>query len=169
MNRVLVLGICGGGKSTFARKLHQVTNIPLMHLDTLYWEPNWQETPHSIFEHRLKQWVAQHSQWIIDGNYTSTIDYRLPMADIIFYFDYPAWRSLWRVCKRVWQYYGTNRPDMSAGCHEKIDREFIHYIISFNQKKRPKLFKLLAPYKHTKTIIIFKNDKQVAKYLASLK
>ena len=88
MKRILVIGCCGAGKSTFSKNLTEATGLPLYHLDRIFWSPNWVEQERSIFLQKMDAWLAQE-RWIIDGNYTRTLDRRISKADTIFFFDFP--------------------------------------------------------------------------------
>ncbi|MBQ9151144.1 MAG: hypothetical protein IJX72_02750, partial [Clostridia bacterium] len=87
--RIAVIGCPGGGKSTFARRLHALTGLPLCHLDRLYWKPDHTTVTKEEFRTRLQE-VMETEQWIIDGNYGSTMERRIMACDAVFFLDYPA-------------------------------------------------------------------------------
>jgi adenylate kinase family enzyme len=165
MEKVLILGCCGAGKSTFARKLHAATGLPLIHLDQENWQPNWTELDAETWRKKVQS-LADRPRWIIDGTYGGTLDIRLAKADTVFYLDAPTWKCLWRVAKRVWQYNGKHRPDMPEGCNERWDWAFMHYVAVFNVVKRPKILQKLKAVSASKTVFNFKSDKEVSDYLA---
>lgn len=68
MQRVLVMGSSGSGKSTFARRLSAITGIPTVSIDALFWKPGWVESDKHEFERRMIE-VMQAPRWIMDGNY----------------------------------------------------------------------------------------------------
>jgi adenylate kinase family enzyme len=164
VNRIMVIGCCGSGKSTFSRKLQALTQLDLFHLDQYYWKPHWVETPKTEWA-EIVQNLANKPAWIIDGTYGGTMDIRLKLADTIIYFDYPTWKCLWRVLKRNVNYWGKVRPDMPEGCKERFDLAFLHYVAIFNTIKRKKILAQLDSVKNSKKIIIFKNDKQAETFL----
>ncbi|MEM7595826.1 MAG: AAA family ATPase, partial [Cyanobacteria bacterium P01_A01_bin.83] len=131
MKRIAIIGSCGAGKSTLARTLGNKLNIPVIHLDTYYWHPGWQETD-------ANQWVEIHQNlvkgdhWIIDGNYGGTIDTRLTKADTIIWLDFNRYLCLWRVFKRYFQYPGKVRPDMAEECPERLNWNFLLYVWNFS-------------------------------------
>ncbi len=167
MNRIMVLGCCGAGKSTLAKKLHRKTGLELIHLDQHYWNADWVETDDEKWPAIVEQLAAKEN-WIIDGNYSSTFDVRLKRADTIIYLDYPTWRCLWRVSKRIWENNGITRSDMAEGCPERFDWEFIHYVATFNLRKRKGLLKKINSYQKEKSIHIFQNDKEAQQFLDNL-
>lgn len=164
MNRILILGSCGAGKSTFARKLHQKTGLPLVHLDQHYHLPNWEE-PSTADWRATVQELVQPSQWIIDGNYGSSIDLTFGAADTVLYLDASTPTCLWRVLKRTWTYHGKVRPDMPEGCKERFTLEFLHYVATFNLVKRPGLLKRLEAFEGEK--MIFASGSEKAAFLES--
>ena len=145
MQRVLVIGSPGAGKSTFARALASRTGLPLIHLDAHYHLPGWVEPAEDAWRARLETLVSQES-WIIDGNYGGSMDYRLARADSAILLDYPTWLCLWRALKRIVTLHGTVRPDAPAGCPERFDWEFLAYIAAFRRAKSPAIEARLARF-----------------------
>jgi hypothetical protein len=86
MRRALVIGISGAGKSTFSKRLAEATRLPLIHLDREFWQPGWNVTLREPWRAKVKQ-LAQRESWIMDGNFDSSLDLRLPRADTVFWFD----------------------------------------------------------------------------------
>ncbi|NLA87772.1 MAG: hypothetical protein GX847_10950 [Clostridiales bacterium] len=130
--RILVLGCCGSGKSTFARRLGALTGIPVVHLDKLFWKPGWVQSAKEEFYDALQNALSEES-WIIDGNYAGSLPLRLTYCDMAVYFDFPRAVCLWGVLRRVLSSRGRVRPDMGDGCPERLDREFIKYTWNFEK------------------------------------
>lgn len=168
MNRVMVIGCCGAGKSTFAKKLGNITKLEVIHLDQHYWKPDWIETEPTEWT-RIVNGLSNKSNWIMDGNYGSSMDIRLKRADTIVYLDYPIIKCLWRITKRILKYRGKVRPDMPDGCRERFDLEFYHYVATFNLVRRKKILSLLNSKKNEKRIFTFKDDRESEYFLKSLK
>jgi len=167
MQRVLVIGIPGAGKSTFSRKLAQRTGLPLIHLDKEFWQPGWKVTPREEWRPKVASLVARDA-WVMDGNYDSSLDLRLPRADMVVWFDYPRRVALPRVLLCVAKTYGRVREDLAPGCPEKIDLEFLRYIWEFPHKERPRVVASLAEHgKHLKPFV-FRRDRDVARFLDGL-
>lgn len=148
MQRVLVVGSPGAGKSTFARELARRTGLPLVHLDREYHLPGWVEPPEADWRARIDQLVAG-DRWIIDGNYGGSMDARLARADTAILLDYPTWLCLSRVVRRITSLHGTVRPDAPAGCPERWDWEFLAYIAAFRRRKTPSIERRLASFPGT--------------------
>jgi adenylate kinase family enzyme len=167
MRRVLVIGICGAGKSTFSQVLAARTGLPLVHLDKEFWRPGWTETPRPEWRTRVAELVAGE-RWIMDGNYAGSLDLRLPRADSVVWFDYPTLRSMRRVLWRIATAYGKVRTDMAPGCPEQLDPQFLHYIWTFNTRKRPLIVAALAEFGRHIEPVVFRRDGEVRQFLEQL-
>lgn len=135
MNRVLIIGPCGSGKSTLARQLAPLMSLPLVHMDQLGWQAGWVETDKTELNQRLAEVVAQN-EWLIEGNYGSTLGPRLERADTVIYLDFPIRLCLWRLLRRIVTHRGQSRPDMPEGCPERFDAAFFWYVINWNSGPR---------------------------------
>jgi adenylate kinase family enzyme len=169
MQRIVILGCSGTGKSTLARRLGERLRLPVVHLDALFWEPGWVEAERQLFRSRVAHALAGE-RWISDGNYTSrTADLRLPRADLIVWLDQPLWRRLWRVTWRVARYRRGSRPDMGPDCPERLDPVFLRYIWDFDRKARPRIEALIAEHAPATPLLRLRGDRQVAAFLAGLR
>ena len=166
MERVLIIGNCGAGKSTFARALAEKTGLPLVHLDKLYWHGDWEHLRREEFDPVL-QTELEKPQWIIDGNFNRTIPQRLAKCDTVIYLDYNRLVCLWGVICRIVKSYGKTRPDMGEGCPERIDFEFMKWVWNFNRDKRDQNYGYLNEAAHAETYA-FKNRRQLKRFLKSL-
>lgn len=166
MQRVIILGSPGSGKSTLARALGEKTGLPVIHSDKLYWHSGWVESTKDEIDEKLTA-AAKKDRWIIDGNYTRTLPFRLLRSDTIFYLDSPRWVCVFSVLKRILTSFGKVRPDLPDGCPERLEWEFICWVWNFNKRNRKKLYSLLEQ-NPDKTIYIFRSRKQVKKFIRSL-
>lgn len=137
--RVVVIGPSGAGKSTFARRLGAITGLPVTHIDQLFWQPGWVQTPANDYVQRLTDVVARE-RWIIEGVNSSTLDLRLPRTDLVVWLHRGRTACLWRVARRVASSYGRVRPDMAPGCPEGLpDRGFLTYIWTYPDRIAPRI------------------------------
>lgn len=164
MKRILVIGSGGAGKSTFSRCLSELTGIEVFHLDKLYWKPNWNEPSKAEWQKTLEN-LLEKEMWIMDGNFGGTLALRLAACDMAIFLDLPRTVCLQRVVKRRLTYRGTNRPDMSEGCHEKIDFKFLKWIWDYPKKNRPAIEEKLQKFENEKTIIRLKSQREVEDFL----
>lgn len=158
MQKIIIIGCPGSGKSTFARALHRKTGIPLYYLDMLYWNEDKTTVSKDVFLERLKQ-VLSEENWIIDGNYGSSMELRMAECDTVFFLDYDSDICLSGIKDRL----GKQRPDM-PWIETQEDPEFTEFIKSYNTDSRPKVIELLKKY-NDKDIVIFKNRDEAESYL----
>lgn len=168
MQKIIIIGNPGSGKSTLASKLGKKLNLPVFHLDSFFFEANWVIRNRVNFDDDVNK-IVQKDAWIIDGNYGRTMPLRIEKADTIILLDFPTYKSLFRVLKRRIQYHNKTRADMAAGCIEKLDYEFLHYVATFRKKKLPKIIKRLENMDKSKQVFIFKSDKEVEAFLKEQK
>jgi adenylate kinase family enzyme len=164
MERILVIGCPGGGKTTFATTLGKRLGIPVHHLDWHFWKENRRPTPQDEFRETLKQ-LMQESRWILDGNFTKSIDIRIAEADTIILFDFPKAINLWRTFKRFLQHFGSVRPDMGGGNKEALVWKHVKYIITFPRKEFVRNVTSLA---EGKNLIVLRNPRAAQDFLNSL-
>lgn len=163
MKKVIVIGCPGAGKSVFSKKLKEVTNLPLYHLDMLYHNSDGTHISKEELEEKLKN-IFKEKEWIIDGNYQRTLEIRLKECDTVFLLDFDTDICLNGAKARV----GVKRDDMPWK-EEKLNEEFKNTILDFSKEKLPKIYSLLEEYKQNKNIIIFKTREETDKFLNSIK
>ena len=161
MNKAIVIGCPGSGKSTFSRALHALTSLPLYHLDLLKWNSDKTTVSKEVFLERLQN-VLVLDKWIIDGNYGSTIELRLKECDTVFFLDYPVEVCIDGITKRQ----GKPRSDM-PWIETEDDAEFLEFIRNYSTQSRPKVLELLNNYPQ-KDVFIFKSRKEADEYLNNM-
>lgn len=163
MKKIIVIGCPGSGKSTFSKSLHKITKIPLYHLDMLFWNEDKTTVEKSVFLDRLSK-IIENSEWIIDGNYGSTIELRLKECDMVIFLDYPLEICLEGIKERR----GKERTDMPwVEAEDEEDAEFIEFIKNYNSQSRPQVMELLDKYSDKK-IIIFRNRDEANEFLKQM-
>ena len=158
MKKVIVIGCPGSGKSTVSRTLHNKTGIPLYHLDMMYWNADKTTVEKSVFLERLSD-VLEKDEWIIDGNYSSTMELRMVACDTVIFLDYPLDVCLDGIRERR----GKSRSDM-PWIETEEDSEFIEFIKNYNEQQKPKVLELLKKYSD-KNIIILESREQADAFL----
>lgn len=166
MERVLIIGSNGAGKSTFSYALAEKTKLPLIHIDQIYWRGSWEVTAREEFEALVSE-QARKPHWIIEGNNIRSLGERLKYADTVFWFEFPSARCVWNVLKRVAKYHGTVRPDMPARCVCRLDVGFLKEVWGFNKKNHGRIAETLSAESGVQ-VIRFTNHKQVRAYLDTL-
>ncbi|OZM57977.1 topology modulation protein [Lottiidibacillus patelloidae] len=168
MERIMVIGVSAGvGKSTLTRNLGKKLNIPVYYLDCHYWNPGWKEASEDQFRERQKKIVA-NEKWVIDGNYSSTMNERLPYADTIIYIELPRWFAIYQVLKRWLTHLGKEREDRAEGCTEQMEWGFLHFIWTTYKGRKKKFRKMLKDLKSEKRVIILNSRKEIDKFLHEL-
>ncbi|MFA5006532.1 MAG: isopentenyl transferase family protein [Candidatus Izemoplasmatales bacterium] len=166
MERIMIVGNGGTGKSTLAVRLSELTGLPVVHLDRLFWRPGWKSVESAEFDRLLAEEVARE-RWIIDGNYNRTMETRLARADTVVWLDFPRVVALWGVLRRNRAWNGRTRPDMGDGCPEKIDAEFLRWIWGFNRNNRARYRTLFQPTP-TRRLVVLRNRRELKKWLDGL-
>ena len=156
MKKIIVIGSPGSGKSTLSKRLAKKYELPLVHLDRLFWKSGWMESSRDEFDAKLAQALEQDS-WIIDGHYGRTLPMRLQKADTVIFLDYPKYICLLRVLKRVLKNFGGTRSDKGNDCPERFDTEFLRYVWNFQKNNRPKILALLSEAENKRIIVIHSN------------
>lgn len=164
MNRVAIIGCGGAGKSTLAMQLGERYSIPIFHLDQIFWQFGWRASSHEDFA-KAQTKILDRESWIIDGNYSSTIDIRLAAADTILFLDLPTYICLLGAIRRYLKYRKHTRPDMTPGNKERITLDYIRWILSYRSLHRPSILKKLDELKGTKNVKILTGRCEVVEFL----
>lgn len=166
--KIAIIGYSGSGKSTLAKKLSEIYNCPLLYLDTIQFEANWKIR--DIDEGLLMVGeFLKNDSWIIDGNYREFLqEKRLQDADKIIFMNFPRRICFPQAFKIYLHYKNKTRESMADGCNEKFDLEFIKWLLFEGRKKSIKNHynEICKCYKDK--ITIFRNNKDVENFLASL-
>lgn len=160
--KILVIGCPGAGKSTFARKLRDVTGLPLHYLDQIWHKPDRTTVSRETFDARLSEILAT-DRWIIDGNFQRTMEWRLAQCDTVFLFDLPVADCIAGAQARI----GTQREDL-PWMETELDAEFRQYIIDFPTTRLPNIYALLDACCERKRVVVFTARAAADNYLRRL-
>ena len=159
MNRVIVVGCPGSGKSVFAVKLHEKTGLPLWHLDNIWWKPDRTHITQEEFDERLAQ-ILKTREWIIDGSYSRTFEPRIAACDTVILLDYDTDVCMQGIAERI----GQVRPDI-PWTEQTLDPELAELVKTYKERNNPKLSELFQRYAD-KDIHIFHTRAEAEQWLS---
>lgn len=165
IQKIMIMGRPGGGKSTCAVKLAKALSLPIFHLDKYFFEKNWIERDYQEFLSLQKAMIAEPA-WIIDGNSTKSLEMRYACADLCLYFNFPRRLCYWRVFKRLF-YKHSSIDDRAPDCPETIRWSLLKYMWNFEERVDPILKQLQLKYPHVRVIELH-SDAEVSKLMHQL-
>ena len=163
MKKIIVIGCPGSGKTTFSEKLREKLDIELFYLDAIWHKPDRTHISREDFDTRLSEILLLDS-WMIDGNYSRTIERRIAACDRVFLFDLPTEVCLEGATSRL----GKARYDMPWIDHE-LDPKLKQEIESFREEKLPEIYTYLEKYKEGRRVVIFKSRAEADDFIMKLK
>jgi adenylate kinase family enzyme len=164
MERILVLGSSGSGKSTVTRRLGDLLGLEVIHLDSYYWQPDWVATPPDEWDHVLKG-LLQRERWVMDGNYPQSLERRLDCADTVVFIDLNRLICLGRCLGRFARHRRQNRPELAPGCYEKMDWDFLQWIWRYPLDVKPRILEALQRRAGTAKVYRLKSAREVESFL----
>jgi len=165
VERVVVLGPGGAGKTELAHALSRRTGVPVVHLDLLFWRPGWQLAPRDEARAAVDSVVAEE-RWILDGNFLSAGDTRFERADTVVFLDLPPTTCIARVLRRAVRDRRRARPDLPAGCPEGFDWAFLKWIWRFSRDDRPRILERME--QTGADVVHLRSPAEVKRYVESL-
>lgn len=171
INRVLILGCSGTGKSTLAKLIGKKFNMEVIHLDQHFHKPNWEMRDIEEFREIVKKLILK-DKWVIDGNYSKTLPDRIKRADLIIFFDFPSYFCVYRILKRSFKTkLGIEiRTDLAEGCEEKwFDKEFVKFVWNFKKTHIPLTYHIIETSNFDKEkLIIFTKRSEANAFIRNL-
>ncbi len=167
MKRVCIIGCPGAGKSRLSRDLGQKLDLPVYHLDKLFWKPGWVEESKDVFDKKHRE-IIEKDFWIIDGMYRRTFQLRAESADTIVFLDYSRLRCLMQTIKRICESFGRVRVDLAEDCPEKFDVPFLIYIWRFPSDNRLQVLDTLATCEEKQNTLVFKTPNETRKWFRAI-
>ena len=170
MKRVMIIGCSGSGKSSLALKLAQKTELPVIHMDQFYWQPDWVMRSDEAISKLVADAISRDA-WIFDGNYSRNFNERAVRSDTIVFLDFPRWLCLFRVTKRAILNLGKSRSDMADDCPERLDTaflEFLKFIYYYPSNGRLKALQLLEEAPESAAVFHLRTRLEVEQFLHSV-
>lgn len=163
--KIAIIGYSGSGKSTLAKHLAAKHGTDVLYLDTVHWLPGWNTRPREERIQIVDEFLNTHDSWVIDGNYSKlSYDRRMDEADNIIFMSFNRFACLYRALKRHRNYKGRSRESMTEGCNEKMDLEFIKWILHGGRNKSNRERYKSTIEKHKNKVVIIKNQKQLERF-----
>ena len=159
MEKIMIIGSPGAGKSTFARRLKEATGLPLYYLDAIWHRSDQTTLSKEEFDAKLEE-IVRKERWIIDGNYQRTLGLRLEWCDTVFLLDYPLEVCLLGASSRI----GVRHEDL-PWMETEFDEEFKQSIMDFPKTQLPQIYELLQKYQADREIFVFKSREEAERFL----
>jgi adenylate kinase family enzyme len=163
MNRILVVGISGTGKTYAAERLAQKFNLPVTYLDSIFWKENWKEEDEALVKSKIKK-LINANEWVIEGYIEPLGKERVQQAELVIYLDYSGISAVLGGLDRRKQFRGKVRPEMPAGNTESVGIKFLWTL--FMRHERPEIEKTISGYEQK--VVRLKSRKQTESYLQHL-
>ena len=163
MKRILVIGCPGAGKTYFAKKLKEITHLPLVHMDNLYWNKDKTSISQDELANRLLPYLKEEN-WIIDGNYHDTLKLRLEYATDVFFMKMSRDECIEGILERIDQV----RDDIPWVETKKDAAELISWTIDYEERTKAQEEALLKEFPKVK-VHILKSRQEVNDYLKTIK
>lgn len=164
MNRIAIVGCDGAGKTALAHRLAALLDLPVINLDAIYYDENWEEKTKDEFA-AIQRELAAADRWIVDGNHASTLYIRVNRADTVIFLDVPAWTCLWGIVQRRWRYRGGQYPD---GVYDRVTLSFIRYVIGYRRKMRPRIAAVVREHGQHAQCVTLTSRRRVRRFLGSI-
>lgn len=160
-DRIIIIGCPGSGKSTLSRKLHNITGIPLYHLDNVWWNKDRSHIYKDEFDNKLLS-IMNNNRWIIDGDYSRTYEIRFIYCDTVIFLDYDI-----DICiKGIKERLSTERSDI-PWIEDRLDKDLIEKVNNYHKNNRAMIYNLIVKYKD-KQILIFCSRNETDEWISNL-
>lgn len=173
--KILVIGSPGAGKSTFAKKLGEALAYPILHLDQVWHQTDYSLSAKTWFETYLINFMAENTDFIIDGNYKDTLSLRIKEADWIIWLKITPVKAVYRIIKRSFKtrFLKVKREDMASDFKEKLDKEYLEFLTfvwKFQKKQVPAIEKIIKENKkNTSKVVVLCHSQEKKQLLEQMK
>jgi len=163
MQRVLVIGSPGSGKTTLSTRLAGKLGVPVYHLDLHHWVAGWSYRDAAEARAAVRT-LCETPAWVMDGNFAESFDLRMPRADTLVWLDYPRRTCVRRIVMRTIRDYGKQMPDLPQGCPEQFDAGVLRFAWRFPRQSRPAIFDAIQRYGSHLAVFTLRDDRAVAAF-----
>ncbi|QPF95019.1 AAA family ATPase [Bradyrhizobium commune] len=168
MRRIIVVGSQGSGKPSLARELGRKLDLPVVHLDVLYWRPGWKASDTASFRVRVTDAIAGDA-WVVDGSFSGlAFDLTLARADTLVVIERPRWLCQWRILLRSAFDRDTTRPDLPEGCPEQFDWKLMREAWRYDTERAPVIEAERIRYGSNIPVVRLGSDRGIADFLEAL-
>ncbi len=168
MRRIIVVGSQGSGKTTLARKLGRKLDLPVIHLDVLYWRPGWTPSDTTSFRARVADAIAGDA-WIVDGSFSGlAFDLTLARAELLIVIERPRWLCQWRILSRSALDRQTTRPDLPVGCPEQFDWQLMGEAWRYDSERAPVIDAERIQYGPDVPVVRLRRDRDIAYFVDTI-
>lgn len=165
--KISIIGYSGSGKSTLAAALAKRYTLPVLHLDRVQFAPGWVERDSRTKLRMVREFLDENDGWVIDGNYTNLwYEERLAESDLIIFLDFGRWTCLYRVLARFACWHGRTRASMGEGCPEKIDAEFIWWVLYQGRTRRKQQAFSRVVQRWADKVVVLHDQRELAAFYA---
>lgn len=167
--KTAIIGYSGSGKSTLARRIGEYDRAAVLHLDSVHFLPGWAERPEEKEQAIVEAFLDSHKDWVIDGNYSKlSYDRRMEEADRIILLLFSRFDCILRVTRRYHVFRNLTRPDMAEGCREKLDLEFVLWVLWKGRRKAARDRYRQVQKKYADKVTVIKNQRQLDRFAIHL-
>ena len=167
-NRIAIVGNAGGGKSTLARELGRILDLPITHVDSIQYQSGWRRTPDKDCDRKLTE-IARSDRWIIDGfGNDEVIERRIEIADTVLFVDFAIWRHYWWAFRRQLASRKGQRKELPEGCPEfnlACTKKLIKVMWLVHKEYTPWFRKLVIAKSETGNTVVLKDPSEIAKFV----
>lgn len=168
MRRIIVVGCQGSGKTSLALRLGRKLDLPVVHLDVLYWRPGWKPSDTASFRARVTDAIAGEA-WVVDGSYSGlAFDLTLARADRLVVIDRPRWLCQWRILRRSAFDRDIARPDLPEGCPEQFDWKLMREAWRYDIERAPVIEAERVQYGGDVPVVRLSCDRDITNFLEAL-